>query len=113
VISFPVQEITGLGQLPCANPPTPVDSASTWATIPVTESTVPVTESTVPLVPENWTHIPPESVAHLPAESVAHFPPESVAHFDRNTHRASGDRDGQMVERSYVVEDGDILEFHL
>jgi small GTP-binding protein len=28
-------------------------------------------------------------------------------------YRASGDRDGQMVERSYVVEDGDILEFHL
>jgi len=27
VISFPVQEITRLGQLPCANPPTPVDSA--------------------------------------------------------------------------------------
>jgi len=28
-------------------------------------------------------------------------------------YRASGDRDGQMVERSYVVQDGDILEFHL
>jgi hypothetical protein len=78
VISFPVQEITAFGQLPCANPPSLPDSANHWATIPLTESTI-------PLGPENWIQIPPESAAHLLAESVAHFLPESVAHFDRNT----------------------------
>jgi len=85
VISFPVQEITGLGNITCANPSSPFRSGRYWATIPVTESSVPVTESSVPVTGENWTHIPPESVAHLPPESVAHIPPESVAHFDRNT----------------------------
>jgi hypothetical protein len=77
VISFPVQEITGLGQLPAPTLPRPLIPVY-WATIPVTESSIPVTESSVPVTGENWTHIPPESVAH--------YSPESVAHFDRNTH---------------------------
>jgi hypothetical protein len=85
VISFPVQEITGLSQITCAPTLPRLPIPVYWATIPVTESTVPVTESSIPVTGENWTHIPPESVAHLPPESVAHIPPESVAHFDRNT----------------------------
>lgn len=79
MISFPVQEITGLWSITLRQPSLASRSANYWATIPLTESTI-------PLGAENWIHIPPESVAHLLLESVAHLLPESVAHFDRNTH---------------------------